>query len=131
MPAILFLDQQDLQRFVISPEEYIPERQANLSLEEIAAAYSPPVDHPPNPNQDPGTTPDTLDDSEPRPMETRAEVNQALEVLQLYVIQTAPNTAPQQQTASLMDDITTLTNRMWELNLKHKQQSHLDRCTGG
>ena len=80
MPAIPFLD---LQRFVIPPEEYIPERQANLSLEEIASAYSPPFDHPPNPNQDPGTTPDTLDDSEPRPMVPRAEVNQALEVLQL------------------------------------------------
>ena len=67
MPAILFLDQQDLQCFVISPEEYIPERQPNLCLEEIAAAYSPLVDHPPNPKEDLGTTPDTLDDSEPRP----------------------------------------------------------------
>ena len=63
-------------------------------------------------------------------MVPRAEVNQALEVLQLYVIQAAPNAAPQQQTASLIDDITTLTNRMWELNLKRKQQSHLDRWLG-
>ena len=89
-------ENKDLPRFVIPPEAYIPERQGNLSLEEIPAAYSPPVVHPPNPNQDPGTTLDTLDDSDPRPMVTRAEVNQALEVLQLNVIQTAPNTALQE-----------------------------------
>ena len=63
-------------------------------------------------------------------MVTRAEVIQALEVLQLYVIQTVPNTAPQQQTATLMGDLTTLTIRMWELNLKRKQQLHLDRWLG-
>jgi len=57
-------------------------------------------------------------------------VNQALEALQLYIIQTAPSTATPQDTASLMDSITTLTNRMWELNMKRKQHSHLEKWLG-
>ena len=63
----------------------------------------------------------------PRPRITRTDVNQALDVLQLYIIQTTPSTATPQSTASLMDSITTLTNQMWELNMNRKQQSHLEK----
>jgi len=42
MPTIPFLDQQDLQAFVAPPDEYIPELQANLTIQAIAAAYAPP-----------------------------------------------------------------------------------------
>ena len=105
MPSIPFLNQQDLQHFVAPQDEYIPERQANLTIEEIAAAYAPlaPINH---------DTPSTatshstsLDDSEPRPLITRTELNQALEVVQLYIIQTAPQSATPQDTASLMHSI--------------------------
>ena len=40
MPSIPF---QDLQHFVAPPAEYIPERQAKLTIEEIVAAYTPPA----------------------------------------------------------------------------------------
>jgi len=130
MPSIPSLNQQDLQHFVVPPDEYIPERQANLTIKEIAAAYAPPV---PSNQDDPSTASShsaSLDDSEPRPLITRTELNQALEVLQLYIIQTAPQSATPQDTASLMDSITTLTNLMWELSTKRKQQSHLEKWLG-
>jgi len=72
MPSIPFLNQQDLQHFVAPPDE----RQANLTIKEIATAYTP------------------------------------------------------QDTASLMNSITTLTNRMWELGIRRKQQSHLEKWLG-
>jgi len=70
------------------------------------------------------------DDSEPRPIITKTDVNQALEAVQLYIIQTAPSAATPQDTASVVDSITALTNRMWELNMKCKQQSHLKKWLG-
>ena len=48
--SVPFLNQQDLRDFVASPEEYIPERQANLTIEEIAAASSAPSDLPDHTN---------------------------------------------------------------------------------
>ena len=83
MPSIPFLNQQDLQYFVTPPDEYIPERHANLTIEEIAAAYAPPA---PINYDTPSTATShstSLDDSEPRPLITRTELNQALEVVQL------------------------------------------------
>ena len=56
-----------LQQFVIPLEQYISEGQ------EFAAAYAPPVNPPPNPDQDLGTTAGTLDGSEPCPIVTRPE----------------------------------------------------------
>lgn len=44
--AIPLLNQQDLQAFVAPPDEYILEHQANLTIEDIAAAYAPQP-HPP------------------------------------------------------------------------------------
>jgi len=129
IPTILFLDQQDLQAFVAPPNEYIPERQANLTIEDIPAAYTPPPNIPANSAEQPTSTV-THDDSKPRPIITRTEVNQALQALQLYIIQTAPSAAIPQDTASLMDSITTLTNRMWELNMKRTEQSQLEKCPG-
>ncbi|KAF8418278.1 hypothetical protein EV426DRAFT_700473 [Tirmania nivea] len=125
IPSVPFLNQQDLQDFVASPEEYIPERQTNLTIEEIAAAYTAPSDLPDDTNLQNSSNP--LDDSEPRPLITRTEVNHALEVLQLYVIQTAPSTAALPETSALIESITTLTNRMADLNMKRKQQSHLEK----
>jgi len=130
MPSIPFLNQQDLQHFVAPPDEYIPEHQANLTIGEIAAAYAPPV---PSNHDKPSTASShsaSLDDSEPRPLITRTELHQALEVLQLYIIHTAPQSATPQDTASLMDSITTLTNRILELSIKCKQQSHLQKWLG-
>ena len=46
IPSVPFPNQQDLRDFVAPPEEYVPERQANLTIEEIAAAYSVPSDLP-------------------------------------------------------------------------------------
>ena len=83
IPSVHFLNQQDLRGFVAPPNEYIQERQTNLTIEEIAAAYSPASNLP---------SEDRLNDSEPRPLITRTEVNHALEILQLYVTQTAPST---------------------------------------
>ena len=40
MPTIPLLNQQDLQALV--PGDLIPERQANVTIEDIAAAYTPP-----------------------------------------------------------------------------------------
>ena len=54
-------------------------------------------------------------DSEPRSLITRTE---ALEALQRYFIQTAPSTGTPQDTAPRIDSIT---NRMWEFNMKRKQ----------
>ena len=108
----------------IGSGEYIPERQTNLTMEKIAAAYSAPSDLPDN---NPQNSSNPLDDSEPRPLITRMEVNHALEVLQLYVIQTTPSTAGLPETSTLIETITTLTNRMADLNMKRKQQSHLKK----
>jgi len=43
MPSIPFLNQQDLQHYLAPPDEYIPEHQAKITIEEISAAYAPPV----------------------------------------------------------------------------------------
>ena len=72
-------------------------RVKSISLEEIMAAYAPLVDLAPNPDQDPGSTADTPNGSEPSPVVTKAEVNQTLEVLHHHVIQTARSAALQQQ----------------------------------
>ncbi|KAF8417586.1 hypothetical protein EV426DRAFT_721140 [Tirmania nivea] len=114
-----------LVKSMTPPEVYIPERQTNLTIEEIAAAYSAPSDLPDDTKLQNSSNP--LDDSEPRPLITRTEVNHALEVLQLYVIQTAPSTAALPETSALIESITTLTNRMADLNMKRKQQSHLEK----
>jgi len=65
MPSITFLNQQDLQQFVVPPDDYIPEHQTNVSTEELAAAYPPPV--PSNPDKPFTATSDSArrDDSEP------------------------------------------------------------------
>jgi len=99
IPSVPFLNQQGLRDFVASPEEYIPERQANLTIEEIAAAYSAPSDLPADTN--PQNSSDPFDGSEPRPLITRTEVNHALEVLQLYVIQTPSIVALPETSASI------------------------------
>jgi len=62
----------------------------------------------------------SLDDSEPGPLITRTEINQALDVLQPYIIQAALQSATPQDTGSLMDSIIT----------KRKQQSHLEKWLG-
>jgi len=109
MPSIPFLKQQDLQHFVAPPDEYIPELHANLTIEEIAAAYAPLVALTPTSTSHCAPTDNSaiLDGSEPRPFITRTELNQSLKDLQLYIIQTAPETAIRQDAASLMDSITT------------------------
>ena len=43
IPSIPFLNQRYLQHFVNPPDEYIPERQANLTIKEIVETYAPPV----------------------------------------------------------------------------------------
>jgi len=74
IPSVPFLNQQDLRDFVAPPEEYAPQRQTNLTIEEIAA--SAPCDLPD------GIDPQApLDRSEPRPLITKTEINHALEVL--------------------------------------------------
>jgi len=105
IPSVPFLNQQDLRDFVASPEEYIPERQANLTIVEIGAAYSAPSDLPDDTN--PQNSSDLLDGSEPRPLITRTEVNHALEVLQLYVIQTTPSIVALPETSASIESITT------------------------
>ena len=68
-PSVPFLDQHDIRNFVAPPDEYIPQRQANLTIEDIAAAYAhaPPTDLPSASDQQ--TTSDRpLNDSEPRPV---------------------------------------------------------------
>ena len=62
IPSVPFLNQQDLRGFVAPLNEYILERQTNLTIEEILAVYSPPADLPPE---------DRLNDSKPRPLNTR------------------------------------------------------------
>ncbi|RPB21161.1 hypothetical protein L211DRAFT_851673 [Terfezia boudieri ATCC MYA-4762] len=114
IPSVPFLNQQDLRDFVAPPEEYIPE-----------PAYAAPSDPPDDTNLQNSSNPP--DDSEPRPLITRTEVTHALEVFQLYVIQTAPSTAALPETSALIESITTLTNRMADLNMKRKQQSHLEK----
>jgi len=100
IPSVPFLNLQDLRDFVAPSDEYIPERQTNLSIEEIVAAYSPPSNL---------ASEDRLDDSELRPLITRTGVNHALEILQLYVIRIAASTAVLPATTSLIESITTLT----------------------
>ena len=58
---------------------------------------------------------------EPRPLISRTEANHALEILQLYIIQTATSKAALPEKTSLIESITTLTNRMSDLNIKRKQ----------
>ena len=41
MASVSFLNQQDLQHFLTPPDEYLPERQANLTIEQIVAADAP------------------------------------------------------------------------------------------
>jgi len=41
IPSVPFLNQQDIRDFIVPRDEYIPERQTRLTIEEIAAAYSP------------------------------------------------------------------------------------------
>ena len=129
MATIPFLDQQDLQDVVAPPDEYIPDRQVKLTIEDIAPAYVPPPNISANSAEHP-TSAATHNGSEPRPIIARTEVNQALEALQLYIIQTAPSTATPQDTASIMDSIATLMNRMWEFNMIPKQQSPLEKWLG-
>jgi len=105
IPPVPFFNQQDLRDFVAPPEEYIPECQANLTIEEIAAVYSAPSDLPDDTN--PQNSCDPLDGSEPRPLITRTEVNHAPEVLQLYVIRTTPNIVALPETSALIESITT------------------------
>jgi len=72
MPPISFLNQQDLQHFVAP---HIPEHQAKLTIEEIPAAYAPPV---PSNHDKPFTASShsgCLDDSEPRPLIARPGLN--------------------------------------------------------
>ena len=45
-------------------------------------------------------------------------------------MQTALSTATPQSIASLMGSITPLTNQMWELIMKRKQQSQLEKWLG-
>ena len=71
----------------------------------------------------------SLDDPEPRPLITRTELNQALEVVQLYIIQTAPPRATPQDTASLMDSITTLDVAV-EYLAQAALRCGLERCKG-
>jgi len=127
MLSISFLNQQDLQQFVAPPDEYIPERQTKLTIKEIDAGCPPPVPSYQGDSSTASSHSASLDDAEPRPL---IELNQVLEVLQVYIILTAPQRASPQDTASIMDPITTLTNRMWKLSIKCKQQSHLERCVG-
>jgi len=105
IPSVPFPNQQDLRDFVAPPEEYVPERQANLTIEEIAAAYSAPSDLPDDTN--PQYSSDPLDGSEPRSLLTRTEVNHALEVPQLYVIQTTPSFVGLPETSASIESITT------------------------
>ena len=74
IPTTPFLNQQDLQAFVASPDEVIPERQANLTIEHIAAAYAPPPNILANSTEQP-TSAATPDESVPRPLITRTDVN--------------------------------------------------------
>jgi len=60
VPSVPFVNQQDLRDSVARPDEYIPECQTILTIEEIAAAYSPPSDMPSNPDQQ--NSSDPLDD---------------------------------------------------------------------
>ena len=96
MPTIPFRNQQDLQGFVASPDEYIPERQANLTMPHHTISWQIQLNNLP---------PQSHDDSEARPIIINTDVNQALEAVQLYIIQTAPSTATLQDTASVMDCI--------------------------
>lgn len=102
MPSIPFLYQRD---FVAPPDEYIPRRCTDLTIEEIAAAYSPlPNGMFSHSTQRPPS--DTLDDSEPRLRIKKMEVNYVLDTPQLHIIQTAPSTAALQETVTLMESIT-------------------------
>jgi len=108
IPSVPFLNQPDVRDFVAPTEESIPECQTNLTIGEIAAAYSAPSDLPADTN--PQNSSDPLDGSEPRPLITRTEVNHALEVLQLYVIViwTTPNIVALPETSALIiESITT------------------------
>ena len=80
MPTTPFLNQQDLQAFVASPDELIPERQANLTIEDIAAAYAPLPNILANSTEQP-TSAASPDDSAPQPLITRTDLNQDLDVL--------------------------------------------------
>jgi len=123
--SLPFLNQQDLPDFIAPPEEYIPERQANLTVEEIAAAYSAPSDPPDNTN--PQNSSDPLDGSEPRPLITRTKANHSLEVLQLYVIQTTPSIVALLETSASVESITT----KWETSTRNASSNHTSRSRLG
>jgi len=101
--------------------KYISEGHTKLTTQEIPAAYLAPTDL---------RSEERLDDSEPRPGMSRTEVNHALAILQLDVIPTTPSTATLLETTSSIESITTLTNQLSDLNLKRKQQSHLEGWLG-
>ena len=73
-------------------DEYVPENQANLTIEDMAAAYTPPPNIPGNSAEQLKSTA-THDDSKPRTINISTEVNQALDALQLDIIRTAPSSA--------------------------------------
>jgi len=103
IPSVPFLKEQDLRDFVAPPLKniFLSVRQ---SLE-IAAAYSAPPYLPGDTN--PQNSSDPLDGSGPRPLIIRTEVNHVLEVLQLYVIRTAPSIVALPETSGLIESITT------------------------
>ena len=75
MPTTPFLNQHDLQAFVASPMSLF--QSAKPTIEDIAAAYAPPPNIRANPTEQPASPATPV----PRPLITRTDVNQDLDVL--------------------------------------------------
>ena len=121
--SVPFLNQQDLRDFVAPRDEYSPQcsvRPASLLRKLQLPTHHHLICSPTLTSKVPRTLWVTL-------LIIKTHVNPALELLQPYVIQTAPSTAVMPETTTLIELITTLTKRMSDLNIKRKQQSQLEK----